>query len=103
MNIHVNNFQINTKALVPASEYKGPVLKLTAKEKSKIARLTKTKAELLLESTKLEDRLRKNTKHITKDYQWLATRLFKLESLIQDIEKAIKEIKINRLNIQKKS
>lgn len=101
MNIQVTNFQINTKALVPASKYKGPILKLTAKEKKKICELTKTKAELELELIKIRDRLSKNTKLISEEHQWLSVRLFKIETLITQLENAIKEIKIHRLKIQK--
>ena len=41
----ITNTSFGTKKLVPLSEYKGTILKLTQKDKEQIAKLTKKKAE----------------------------------------------------------
>ena len=97
------NFRANVKKLVPISEYKGPTLKLTPKEQMKVSELLKTRAGLELELVKVKEKLEKNTKHITAEYQRYEQAFVKLQGMIEKIEKLIKDIKINRFQKQLKS
>ena len=87
------------KALVPASQYKGPILKLTPKDKEKIARLMDAKTELLFEQGFLEKLLAKKKKII--ESSGLISRISHIEAKISQLEEEIKNIKMNRLKQQK--
>ena len=92
---------ISFNSLIPRSEFKGPILKLTKKEKAKIAELMDKKSELELELVQVNNRLEKNQKTITKEWRQLSIVSSKLEGAISTIEKQIREIKIKRFNKQK--
>lgn len=89
----------NFKAKVPLSEYKGVILKLTKKDKEKIAKLIEERTLLEFELSFIDKMLDKKKTII--GCSSLANRKFKLEAFIDDITNQIKEIKINRLNKQK--
>ena len=96
--IYQTNFQ--AKNLIPLSEYKGTILKLTTKDKEQIAKLTKKKAEYELELMKVSRHLEKYTKSITKEWKYFSMVEFNLMGKISIIEDMIKEIKTNRLATQ---
>lgn len=86
--------------LIPKQEYKGVILKLTPKDKGKIDTLLSEKAELILELSLIERLLSEKRGIIESsglDYWWT-----KVDARIQEIEKQIKEIKVSRLEKQKK-
>ncbi len=89
----------NFSALIPASQYKGPILKLTPKDKKKIAELVSKKADLELELNSIE-RLLDKKKTIIESSSLLDRRdsiIYKISTL----DEMIKTIKINRLEKQK--
>ena len=89
----------NFKALVPKSEYKGVILKLTPKDKEKIAKLVSQKGELELELHAIEHLL--NKKKTIIESSGLMYRRDKIMGEISVLENMIKNIKINRLEKQK--
>lgn len=89
----------NFTALVPASQYKGPVLKLTPKDKKKIAELVSKKADLELELNSIERLLDKKKTII--ESSSLMYRRDKILGQISVLDEMIKTIKINRLEKQK--
>ena len=99
----ITNTSFGTKKLVPLSEYKGTILKLTQKDKEQIAKLTKKKAEYELELMKVSRHLEKYTKSITKEWKYFSMVEYNLMGKISIIEDMIKEIKTNRLAAQNKA
>lgn len=97
----ISNPIFTAKKLVPLSEYKGPVLKLTKAEKAKISDLLEQRTQLSFDLDKVRKILEKNSKTITRQWQHLSIVDFKLHCEIERIDKLIKEIKTNRLNKQK--
>lgn len=101
----INNYSNTTfqagKKLVPISDYKGPILKLTKKEQAEIADLLSKRSQLSFDLDNVRKILKKNTKTITREWQHLSNVDFSLQSEIERIDRIIKEIKLNRLNIQK--
>ena len=93
---------VKPKNLVPKSQYKGPILKLTAKDKEKIEKLLNTRFNYEQELESIRRYLENNTKTISTGWNRLANRGYMLESYINDIDKEIRQIKIDRLNQQKK-
>ncbi|MBE7712076.1 MAG: hypothetical protein E7Z92_08080 [Cyanobacteria bacterium SIG31] len=89
------------KKLVPITQYKGPILKLTAKDNEKIAELLNLRFYFETELEAITKRLSKNTKTITSEWHRLSCREQYLRSHIDSIDKTIRQIKINRLNQQK--
>lgn len=103
MNISgINNQKFQAKNLIPLSQYKGPVLKLTPKDKEKIGQLMGKKTDLLFELDSINRLLEKRHKTITKEWQKLSNAQITISYQIEKIDNLIKEIKINRLNKQKK-
>ena len=90
----------NFQAKVPLSEYKGPVLKLTKPDIKKIDKLKNTRFQYEMELIDI-DKLLANKKISVAQYNFLMNKKAKIEAYIEDIILAIREIKINRLNIQK--
>lgn len=90
----------NFQAKVPLSEYKGPVLKLTKPDIKKIDKLKATRFQYEMELIDI-DKLLANKKISVAQYNFLMNKKAKIEAYIEDIILAIREIKINRLNIQK--
>ena len=97
MHITISSNQTFT-ALVPKSEYKGPILKLTAKDKEKISKLVSQKSELLFEINFLEKML--NKKKTLVESSNLLNRIGTLEFRIKEIDETIKSIKTTRLEKQ---
>ena len=88
------------KGLIPKSQYKGTILKLTSDEKSKIAKYQQEIGKLELEHMKLADFYAKNEYNdAAQDYY--ANQMQHLEYAISILKDMILEIKINRLNKQK--
>lgn len=100
MNITSSN-PISFGRKIPLSEYKGPILKLTAKDKKQIEDLLQKKAGYELELATINDILKHNTKTITRENKRLSTAEMRLLGFISEIDRLIKEIKVNRLNKQK--
>ena len=88
--------------LKPLSEYKGPILKLTSKEQERITKLNQKISELEVDLISIEKKLNKNPKIITKENVILTKLKQEADAKILMLKKIIKDIKINRLNIQKK-
>ena len=86
--------------LKPLSEYKGPILKLTDSEKSQISSMERKISEYELELEKLS-RLNKGITRVSSEKAYYNSKMEYLIGWIEDLRKSIREIKINRLNIQK--
>ena len=100
MNINSVDRQSFTAKLVPLKEYKGPILKLTKKDKAEIDELLKKRAMLELELSKLRDyfvRTPANTESMAhfQDRAW-----YDVEKAIEIIDEMIKTIKTNRMKKQ---
>lgn len=89
----------NFKGLIPKSEYKGVILKLTPKDKKKIAELVDKKADLELELHSVERLLDKKKTII--ESSSLLDRRDSIICKISTLDEMIKTIKINRLEKQK--
>ena len=89
----------NFKAKIPLSEYRGVILKLTPKDKKKIAELGSKKADLELELHSIERLLEKKKTII--ESSSLFYRREKILGEISTLEQMIKDIKISRLEKQK--
>ena len=97
MNISPTTNQTFT-ALVPKSEYKGVILKLTKKDEEKIAKLISQKSEYIFELNAIERLLEKKKTII--ESSGLFHRRSNIESHIRNIDEQIKAIKINRFEKQ---
>ena len=98
----IQNYNTNFKAnLIPKSEYKGIILKLTKADKEKIHALQTKKAEIELDLSCIQKHINK-IKITTPESIRLQDKYFTLEERIHEIENMIKKIKIDRLNKQKK-
>ena len=86
-NISINTYQ--GRKLVPLSEYKGVILKLTPKDKAEISRLQGLKSQYELELHEIETQLQKVKKTITKQWRQLSNKELKLWSEIDTINKLI--------------
>lgn len=96
MNNRITNSPNFTRNLVPANEYKGPILKLTKADKEKIKLLQKQKAcyELELETLiKYSNKI----KIMCAEGLRLHHKIFSMENNIRIVEDMIKEIKTSRL------
>ncbi len=101
MKILQNSNYVVTKGLKPISEYKGPILKLTAKEKSEIAIIESKISELEVELIKL-DKSWKNIKKPSDNQQdYYSDKFYSINTWIESLRKSIKEIKMQRLEKQK--
>lgn len=94
-----NSIIINGKKYIPLSEYKGPKLKLTSKEQSKINVLRQNITNLELEHLKLAESYQNNEDLMFKrDCQDNAFLI--LRSKIETLKNEIKKITTNRYKIQ---
>ena len=84
--------------LVPASKYKGVVLKLTNEDKEKISKLLSEKSELLIQLTSVEKKLDKHKTIIGS--AGLSNIYMKIDARIKEINDTIRQIKIDRKNQQ---
>ena len=92
---------IQTRSLIPKDQYKGPILKLTNNDKIKIQELLKQQAEIENEINKLY-RIREKLKK-TSETHYYDCKIFTLDGYIECIKDAIKKIKVDRLNEQKRT
>lgn len=99
INLRSNNitFSANRK-LIPLSQYKGVILKLTRQDKEKIAIYEKKIAEFIIECVKLTNLLKKYAHHPI--YEYYDNQIFHLECCIQDLRAAIAKIKADRMKKQ---
>ena len=88
------------KKLIPRSQYKGPILKLTKPDLKKIDKLNASRFEYEMDLIDI-DKLLANKKISHAQFEFLMNKKMKIEAYIEEIISTIKEIKINRLNIQK--
>ena len=87
------------KKLVPLSQYKGPVLKLTKGDKEKIAALEDSIASLEIELYKLSKYQRKK---ISEKQKFMSdSAQMHLDAEISLLRQEIQDIKMNRLNKQR--
>lgn len=85
--------------LRPLMAYKGEILKLTKSDKAKI---TKYKTQIASLECDLYDLNKKiNPKMQTKEFDYWANKMMYVEYKIEELRNFIREIKINRFNIQK--
>ena len=92
----------NFRGLIPLSEYKGPILKLTKKEKELIAHYTHEKSLIELEIMRLRS-VNDNYKIHNVDSDWYEDKMGSLVLQRDRLADLINEIKVNRLNKQKLS
>lgn len=99
MNISsINNISFNGK-LIPKSEYKGVILKLTPADKKKIAEYQKKISDYTLEDMKLLDLLKK-CKNEEKLIEYYTEKSDQIEFYIDQLKDAIAEIKAERMKKQ---
>lgn len=100
INLRSNNitFGANRK-LIPLSQYKGVILKLTSQDKEKIAVYEKKIAEITIECIKLKNLVKKCT-HNHDLHEYYSNRISYLEWCIRDLRAAIFEIKADRMKKQ---
>ena len=92
----------NFRGLIPLSEYKGPIWKLTNQEKELIAHYTQEKSLIELEIMKLRS-VYDNYKIHNVDSDWYEDKMGSLVLQRDRLADLINEIKVNRLNKQKLS
>ena len=92
----------NFRGLIPLSEYKGPILKLTKKEKELIAHYAHEKSLIELEIMRLRS-VYDNYKIHNVDSDWYEDKMGSLVLQRGHLADLINEIKVNRLNKQKLS
>ena len=85
---------------IPLSEYKGPILKLTKKDKELIAHYIHEKSLIELEIVKLRS-VYDSYKIHNIDSEWYADKMGSLVLQRDNIDKLIQEVKTNRINQQK--
>ncbi len=103
MNLSVNSYGLNfyaSKKLIPLSQYKGTVLKLTEADKAEIAKYQNHLAELELDLNKLESLVKRSTS--TKETYYYHDKIQKYLFEIDELKAQIANIKKTRLNEQKK-
>lgn len=100
MKISANVSNLQFQGLVPYNQYKGPLLKLTKSEKDKISKLqeniNQAEFELYHLQRKYEGKFLK-----TEDFDYYAGQVDKLMYRIEELKELIRNIKINRLTMQK--
>ena len=88
------------RRLIPKSEYKGPVLKLTEKDKNKIDHFQKEIAKYELEAIKLSEILSRKMSTYERDYY--SGIALHIENIISSLKDEIRKIKIFRITQQRK-
>lgn len=96
INVSVN---MQGRNLKPISEYQGPILKLTSKEKTQIAQMEARIAEYELEIEKLNSLSQKS--HVISSIDYYNDKIGYLDYWIDKLRNEIRNIKISRLNKQK--
>ena len=85
--------------LRPLSEYSGVILRLTAKEKKEISELRASIAKLECDLYDLHKNVKTRMPQTKLDYFW--NKIIVCEGKIDTLKETIREIMVNRLNIQK--
>ena len=99
-NCYNTNFQSNNRKLIPASEYKGPVLELTHDDMKQIEALQKEIKENEITSYKLESCLLKaKTENLIRYYR---EKLGEIDFNTNILKDKIRQIKIDRFQKQLK-
>lgn len=101
MLLSTNYQNIPFKGIVPLKNYKGPLLKLSDDDKRRIEQLQETVGLLEHELYRLQ-RYYSVHKMTSPEKDRYFNRCMVIESEIEDLLNEIKNIKINRLNMQKK-
>ncbi len=101
MKIQSINFNTQFTGMVPLKNYKGPMLKLTKADKEKIAALQENINQMEFELYHLERQFNAGRLR-TEKWNFLAEREGKLLERIDYLKDMIRNIKIERLNKQKK-
>ena len=104
MNINKINYSESltfkhTGKLIPIDKYKGPILKLTELDKEKITQYQDSITSLELNISKFQDFLRK--RHNANNASYYYDKISRCEYEIDRLKKLIRDIKINRIKIQK--
>lgn len=96
-NLNYTNFS-GLKKLVPLSQYKGTILKLTDADKREIAKYQKRLADLELDLYKL-NQLWKRSSGVKEAFYYI-DKIQNISDKIESIKASIRAIKLNRLKIQ---
>ncbi len=88
--------QSAVRRLVPISEYKGAILKLTEKDKKEIGKLQKKLVALEIEHYDMQKYIN-SVKHVSDNF-W--QKFYGIAQWIESLKAQIKDIKMNRLGIQ---
>ena len=91
---------MNTKNLIPLSQYNGVILKLTAKDKKQIEQMRKQIVQLETDICTFNKKINA-PKTTRKEKEIFDIKRLETENSIDLIKEKIKEIKIQRLNTQK--
>ena len=91
---------VNFQGFIPLKQYKGPVLKLTKDEESKISILQANINNFEIELYQL-GKIFDGKNLSTSQANYYFNKVENINSQIKDLKRMIREIKINRLNIQK--
>ncbi len=91
---------VQFRGMVPVTDYKGPVLKLTENDIEKINKLQNSISQLEFEIYGINKLL--EYKRLTpNELNYYYNKLDILDYQIRSLKESIKQIKVNRLNIQK--
>ena len=88
------------QGFIPLSEYKGPILKLTKKDKELIAHYVHEKSLIELEIMQLRS-VYDSYKIHNIDSDWYSDKVGELIFRKDNLDKLINEVKVNRINKQK--
>ena len=91
---------LNGRKLIPLGQHKGPILKLTKREKSEIAILEKELAEKIASACKFRSYIQNSNLSIDMKRNYYS-KLWDIEMDIDILKNKIREIKVNRYNHQK--
>lgn len=100
INAFTPSHPVNFKAQIPLSKYKGPILNLTADDKQLIKKYQNEISKLELEIVSMKNYSKKGFILKSKMNTW-EDKIQKLEAYIKEFQNLIRQIKIDRLNIQK--
>ena len=102
INIYSNqNFTANPKKLIPLSEFKGPILKLTKEEAESIKSMEEEIGKLILEKDSILSYLSRAKNSSVALFHKFSTQEHIIDTRIKFLREKIREIKINRITIQR--
>lgn len=99
-NTNYVNRNVSFGKLIPINKYSGPVLKLTKDDTEKINALQENITRLEVDLYKFK-RYFEYKRVIPQNWEYYSEKIDIIYNQIDRLREAIKEIKINRLNIQK--